>query len=101
MKIPQGFAKEGYSRVCRLNKSLYGLKQASRNWYKKFTGALLNIGFQHFRADHSLFLFRTKTVYVAALIYVDDIILLGNDVDQIEKVKTYLDGKFSIKDLGS
>ncbi|KAJ0924954.1 putative RNA-directed DNA polymerase [Helianthus annuus] len=40
MKVPQGFRKEGDNRVCKLNKSLYGLKQASRNWYQKFTTSL-------------------------------------------------------------
>ncbi|KAJ9540324.1 hypothetical protein OSB04_026830 [Centaurea solstitialis] len=100
MKIPQGFAKSGETRVCKLRKSLYGLRQASRNWYHKFTRALLDIGFRQSRADHSLFIFKTSGIYVAALIYVDDVILAGNDERKIADVKAYLDGKFSIKDLG-
>lgn len=100
MKIPQGFAKEGDDRVCRLRKSLYGLRQASRNWHHKFTRALLDIGFYQTRADHSLFIFKKGTVYISALIYVDDIILTGNDDVKIDEVKRYLDECFSIKDLG-
>ncbi|XP_071687525.1 secreted RxLR effector protein 161-like [Rutidosis leptorrhynchoides] len=56
MKIPQGFSKEGETRVCRLKKSIYGLKQASRNWYHKFTQALIALGFCRSEADHSLFM---------------------------------------------
>ena len=100
MKIPQGFAKEEDTRVCKLQKSLYGLRQASRNWYHKFTRALVDIGFRQSRADHSLFIFKRNGVYVAALIYVDDVILVGNDARKIDDVKEYLDKLFSIKDLG-
>lgn len=98
MKIPQGFVKNGDTRVCKLEKSLYGLKQASRNWYFKFTRALLAIGFHHSHADHSLFVFRKGNIHVCALIYVDDVLLAGNDANLIGHVKTYLNEKFSIKD---
>lgn len=56
MKIPQGFAKEGETKVCTLKKSLYGIKQASRNGYQKFTNALLELSFDSSKADHSLFI---------------------------------------------
>lgn len=46
MKIPEGFAKEGDNRICKLKKSIYGLKQASRNWYRNFTKALEKLGFK-------------------------------------------------------
>lgn len=100
MKIPQGFAKSGDTRVCKLRKSLYGLRQASRNWYHKFTQAILDAGFRQSRADHSLFIFKQGHVYVAVLIYVDDVILAGNNEVKIQELKIYLDRKFSIKDLG-
>lgn len=100
MKIPQGYAREGDARVCRLRKSLYGLRQASRNWYHKFTGALVSIGFKQSKADHSLFTFRRGESFVGALIYVDDVLLAGNDEKKIQYVKDFLDKKFSIKDLG-
>ncbi|KAJ0913812.1 putative RNA-directed DNA polymerase [Helianthus annuus] len=100
MKVPQGFRKEGDNRVCKLNKSLYGLKQASRNWYQKFTTSLQSLGFKSSKADHSLFLFKKEGVFIAALIYVDDVIITGNDMKKIQEIKNFLDRMFSIKDLG-
>ncbi|CAL1398262.1 unnamed protein product [Linum trigynum] len=100
MKVPLGFQQEGDTRVCRLRKSLYGLRQASRNWYQKFTLALAELGFTASRADHSLFLYRKGETFVAALIYVDDVVLTGNDAGFISQVKSFLDSRFSIKDLG-
>lgn len=100
MKVSKGFVKTGDTRVCKLRKSLYGLHQASRNWCRKFTEALLEIGFRHSKADHLLFVFKANNNYVAALIYVDDVILLGNNDEHIDKVKTFLHKKFNIKDLG-
>ncbi|GKC43676.1 retrovirus-related pol polyprotein from transposon TNT 1-94 [Tanacetum coccineum] len=101
MKIPQGFAKEGETKVCRLRKSIYGLKQASRNWYQKFTNALLALDFKQSKADHSLFIYHQKDIFVAALIYVDDVLLVGNNITKMQHTKAELDHKFSIKDLGS
>ncbi|KAM0052273.1 putative RNA-directed DNA polymerase [Helianthus debilis subsp. tardiflorus] len=100
MKIPQGYEKGGGTKVCRLRKSLYGLKQASRNWYNKFTLALLELGFKQSYADHSLFIYKEGKVFICALIYVDDVIIVGNDQDKIQEAKTHLDTRFSIKDLG-
>ncbi|GKA38340.1 putative RNA-directed DNA polymerase [Tanacetum coccineum] len=100
MKLPEGFGKQDDNRVCKLKKSLYGLKQASRNWYKKFTHSLLDVGFKQSHADHSLFIFKEKDAFVAALIYVDDVVLVGNDPHKIQATKGFLDKRFSIKDLG-
>ncbi|GKD50875.1 putative RNA-directed DNA polymerase [Tanacetum coccineum] len=100
MKIPQGFSKEGETRVCRLRKSIYGIKQASRNWYQKFTTALLNLGFRQCKADYSLFIFKQENSFVAVLLYVDDVIMVRNDKDKIYSTKNDLNKRFSIKDLG-
>lgn len=89
MKIPQGLAKKGDTRVCCLRKSLYGMRQALRNWYNKFTKALRHNGFQHSMVDHSLFVFKQNDIFIFAFIYVDDVILLGNNTQQIEKVKAF------------
>lgn len=100
MKIPQGFSNNEENRVCRLRKSLYGLKQASRTWYQKFTISLLDIGYKQSYADHSLFTYQNNSKFVALLIYVDDVVIAGNDEDMIKKTKDHLNTSFSIKDLG-
>ncbi|KAK9062516.1 hypothetical protein SSX86_019703 [Deinandra increscens subsp. villosa] len=100
MKIPQGFSRKEETRVCKLKKSLYGLKQASRNWYHKFTAALLELDFKQSNADHSLFIHKRGNTFVAALIYVDDVIVVGNNLEKIQSTKSHLDEKFGIKDLG-
>ncbi|KAK3000579.1 hypothetical protein RJ639_021789 [Escallonia herrerae] len=73
---------------------------ASRNWYQKFTAALLAIGFRQSTADYSLFTFTLGGSFVAILVYVDDVIITGTDSDHICKLKNYLDTKFHIKNLG-
>ncbi|KAJ9552530.1 hypothetical protein OSB04_016575 [Centaurea solstitialis] len=87
MKIPQGFSTKEETRVCILKKSIYGLKQASRNWYHKFTTALTQLGYHQGKVDHSLFIYKVDDVYVAALIYVDDVIIVGNNMDKIQHTK--------------
>ncbi|GJV99527.1 putative reverse transcriptase, RNA-dependent DNA polymerase, LTR copia-type gag-polypeptide [Tanacetum coccineum] len=100
MKIPQGFSTKYETRVCKLKRSIYGLKQASQNWYHKFTKALIGLDYKQSKADHSLFIYKNGDTYVAALIYVDDVILVGNDKKWIERTKSHMDKEFSIKDLG-
>ncbi|GKV03503.1 hypothetical protein SLEP1_g15792 [Rubroshorea leprosula] len=100
MKIPQGFLTKNEHRVCKLHKSLYGLKQASRNWFEKLTNSLQAAGFKQSYVDYSLFTSTKGKSFVAVLIYVDDIIITGNDSTRIKALKQYLHTKFSIKDLG-
>jgi len=88
------------NKVCKLQKSLYGLKQASRQWYGKLTTTLLALKFTQSLADHSLFIKNTRVSFTALLIYVDDIVLASNNPNEIEYVKTHLDNEFSIKNLG-
>ena len=100
MRIPQGYDKGGGTKVCRLRKSLYGLKQASRNWYHKFTSALLELNYKQSAADHLLFIYKEGCIFVTALIYVHGVIMAGNDEHKIKETKKFLNDKFSIKDLG-
>lgn len=100
MQIPQGFARKGETRVCKLHKSLYGLRQASRNWYSKFTHAVTSLGYSQSAADPSLFTFTSQSSFVAVLVYVDDVIVTGNDLVRIDALKQYLDDQFKIKNLG-
>ncbi|PWA97255.1 ribonuclease H-like domain-containing protein [Artemisia annua] len=100
MKLPPGYFDENDNRVCRLKKSLYGLKQAPRQWNAKLSSTLLENGFVQSKSDYSLFTKYDSGVFIALLVYVDDIIITGNNVDAIEDFKRYLKTKFQIKDLG-
>ncbi|XP_019233911.1 PREDICTED: uncharacterized protein LOC109214451 [Nicotiana attenuata] len=86
--------------VCRLNKSLYGLKQASTQWYAKLTEALSSKGYQHSENDHSLFCKKTPSSIIFVAVYVDDVIITGTDSAEIASLKAFLDQMFKIKDLG-
>ncbi|GKD62995.1 ribonuclease H-like domain-containing protein, partial [Tanacetum coccineum] len=99
MKPPEGYFPSG-NKVCRLKKSLYGLKQAPRQWNAKMTSALIENGFSQSKSDYSLYTKSEKGVFLALLVYVDDIIITGNNISEIEKFKVYFKSKFMIKDLG-
>ncbi|GJT38378.1 putative RNA-directed DNA polymerase [Tanacetum coccineum] len=102
MTIPQGFSdKTNKTKVCKLVKSLYGLKQTPRKWNEKLVGVLKEHGFVQSVNDHSLFTMSRDNKFIALLVYVDDIVITGNCVDEIDQFKTYLKSKFNIKDLGS
>jgi len=99
MQVPPGMDSSA-GQVCKLNKSLYGLRQASRQWYEKLSSFLILQGYARSNADHSLFLRRTDNSITIALVYVDDIILAGNDAVEIEKLTHLLNETFKIKNLG-
>ncbi|GKE24984.1 ribonuclease H-like domain-containing protein, partial [Tanacetum coccineum] len=100
MDLLEGFYSSDDKRVCKLKKSLYGLKQAPRQWNAKLTQTLVECGFKQSKSDYSLFTKSEKGNFLALLVYVDDIIVTGNNVDETEKFKEFLRTKFQIKDLG-
>uniref|UniRef100_A0A2N9GQ49 Reverse transcriptase Ty1/copia-type domain-containing protein n=1 Tax=Fagus sylvatica TaxID=28930 RepID=A0A2N9GQ49_FAGSY len=103
MSLPPGFEERlGVDKVCRLRKSLYGLKQSPRAWFERFGRAVRRHGYCQSQADHTMFYKHSKEGKIAILIvYVDDIILTGDDSAELKKLKERLADEFEIKDLGA
>ncbi|GJY31976.1 ribonuclease H-like domain-containing protein [Tanacetum coccineum] len=80
MTLPEGYNSKSNTKVCKLNKSLYGLKQAPRQWNAKLTTALTEHGFEQSKFDYSLYVKHKGTVFVALLVYVDDIVITGKSL---------------------
>ena len=100
MKLPPGMSVTASHEVCKLRRSLYGLKQAPRAWFEKFRSTLLTFSFKQSQYDSSLFFHKTTTGVVFLLVYVDDIIITGNDNGLITKLQNMLHSTFQMKDLG-
>ncbi|KAF5477148.1 hypothetical protein F2P56_003820 [Juglans regia] len=100
MQIPPDYGDGNGRKVCRLKKSLYGLKQALRQWYSKLSNFIIQQGFNQSKADYSLFTKSEGTSFIAILVCVDDIIVASNCVDAVNTLKVSLNDKFKIKDLG-
>ena len=101
MMQPEGYQDDAQPHlVCRLRKALYGLKQAPRAWSDKIGQYLVTIGFQISNADFSLYVKRTDRGTVLVVIYVDDLIVTGDNDADIDDVKLLLKQKFEMKDLG-
>ncbi|CAL8991331.1 unnamed protein product [Prunus brigantina] len=100
MLPPPGLRRRGEHLVCRPRKSLYGLKQASRQWFSKFSTAIQHAGFRQSRADYSMFTHVKGKSITVVLVYVDDMIITGNDPTAIQQLKDFLHHQFRLKDLG-
>ncbi len=92
---PTGFAKD--KRVCRLNRSLYGLKQSPRVWYQTIAAFLIKIGYKPTHADKGLFVNSMGDIVV---VYVDDLLLVGPSLERINQLKDELRREFEMSDLG-
>ncbi|PKU66893.1 Retrovirus-related Pol polyprotein from transposon TNT 1-94 [Dendrobium catenatum] len=101
MKQPQGFIDETYpDYVCKLHKTIYGLKQAPREWFHTLTNSLQSLGFTFSKSDPSLLLYKHNGIQIYMLLYVDDILISGNDRSIISWLITQLQTQFSLKELG-
>ena len=100
MTLPPGFTCPIPGKVCRLQKSLYGLRQAPCQWFAKLSTKLREYDFVHSSADYFLFTCKNGHIFMALLVYVDNIVLASNNSQASNAFKTYLHACFSIKDLG-
>ena len=101
MEQPPGFvAKGNENKVCLLLKSLYGLKQSPWQWYKKFDEFMLRENFNRSSYDNCVYFKRIKEgSYLYLLIYIDDMLLIGKDIKDINGLKNALKSEFKMKDL--
>ena len=115
MHLPQGYTSSccvisplshkivsvpGSGKMCKLVKSLYGLKRAPRQWFAKLSTALVSFGFVQSKADYSLFTKQVQGKFTAILANVDDMVVIGNEPQEILKLKHQLSSQFHMKDLG-
>jgi hypothetical protein len=100
MQPPPGYDHLPH-KVCRLRRALYGLKQAPRLWFAKFSSTIAQIGFVSSPYDSALFIWRSDAGLILLLLYVDDMIIVGDDTIDICNLQQFLSQQFEMKDLGS
>ncbi|KAE8719673.1 hypothetical protein F3Y22_tig00109926pilonHSYRG00011 [Hibiscus syriacus] len=103
MRQPEGFTQPGNEHlVCRLKKSLYGLKQSPRQWYKRFDSYMIKIGYNRCEYDCCVYV---KSLddgsFIFLLLYVDDMLIAAKNMDDVIGLKTLLSREFDMKDLGA
>jgi Reverse transcriptase (RNA-dependent DNA polymerase) len=95
MEIPVGFGtNQTVDKVYKLKKSLYGLKQSSRAWFDRFRKAMVGTGYQQINVDHTMFFKRDEGHITMLAVYVDGMIITGNDEDEIARLKVRLGKEF-------
>jgi hypothetical protein len=100
MQQPEGFEVGGPQYVCKLNKSLYGLKQAGRVWNRKLHSVLLSLGFERVQSDHGLYIFSKDGIRIFMPVFVDDITLAGKKGAKFDSLIQELSSHFKLRDLG-
>ena len=98
---PEGFVDPKNSRkICKLQRSIYGLKQASRSWNIRFDEVVKGFGFIKNEEEPCVYKRASGSAVVFLVLYVDDLLLIGNDIQMLEATKSSLGKSFSMKDLG-
>jgi len=100
MEQPPSFVTDS-NMVCRLKKSLYGLRQAPQPWYAKIGSFFLRLGFKRSEFDHSLYVLHTNRNTLIVVLCVDDNFITGNNIDLILRLKKQLSHSFDMTDLGT
>lgn len=100
MKQPEGFVIKGQEHnVCKLTKSLYGLKQAPKQWRQKIDHVVLTNGYKINESDKCIYSKFNNEKGVMICLYVDDMLIFGTNLNEVEKTKTFLSKFFDMKDF--
>ena len=100
MKQLEGFTVKGKKDlVCKLKKSIYGLKQSPRMWYQNFNTYVQRIGFVRSKVDHCVYYKQVGEYFIYVVLYVDDMLLAGKNMEVIKEVKMQLSSNINMKDL--
>jgi hypothetical protein len=100
MAQPEGFVMEDKEHMrCKLKKSIYGLKQASRQWYLKFDEVIKKFGFIENQVDNCIYIKINGSMFIILVLYVDDILLACSDKNLLHETKGFLSSNFDMKDL--
>ena len=101
MMQPEGFVDPNNAgKICKLRKSIYGLKQVSQSWNIRFDEVVKGFDFIKNEEEACVYKKESGSSVAFLILYVDDILLIGNDIPMLESVKTSLKNSFSMKDLG-
>ncbi|KAL0318797.1 UNVERIFIED_CONTAM: Retrovirus-related Pol polyprotein from transposon RE1 [Sesamum angustifolium] len=102
MDLPPGcnMQLKNSKQVCRLKKAFYGLKQSPRAWFGRFMQSMKSFGYKQSNSDHTLFLKYNKENVTALIVYVNDMIVTGNDPEERKALQNHLAREFEMKDLG-
>lgn len=102
MELPLGVKNDSskQNKVCKLKKTIYGLKQSPRAWFERFSMTMKAFGYKQSNADHTLFIKHKKGKLTTLIVYVDDMILTGDDYEEMRPLQDYLATEFEMKDLG-
>ena len=103
MQQPDGFQVKGKEdHVCLLKRSLYGLKQSPRQWYKRFDLFMINQGYLRSSFDSCVYFKNlSEKTMIYLLLYVDDMLIATKEKTEINRLKAQLSGEFEMKDLGA
>src|SRR3990170_7528147 len=101
MMQPEGFLDpKGANKVCKLQRSIYGLVRASRSWNIRFDSVIKAYGFMQTFGEACIYKKVSGSSVAFLVLYVDDILLIRNDTKFLDSIKGYLNKSFSMKDLG-
>ena len=102
MEIPNGFPGAGDpTKVCKINRALYGLKQAPKLWYEKIDASFITQSLKRSQNDPNLYYSLTNSKYVIILLYVDDLLITRDNLQEISRLQFELQKAFEMSDLGT